>query len=101
MRFQDLIGQLELLEFLQRVGDCAWNKRLTKSSANKMGLVPEEIRKGGVVVIRLGCSVPITLRRMENYYKFIGEAYIHVIMQDEAMRGLDEGADTFQDFILI
>lgn len=72
---------------------------MTKTSNNRMGLVPEETRKYDLVVIFLGCSIPVVLRPVRNCYKLIGEAYIHGIMEGEAMR--EEGTDEFQDFDLI
>jgi hypothetical protein len=97
--FLYLYRQTDVPPFLQRVEECVWNRRLTKTSNNRMGLVPEETRKDDLVIILLGCSVPVVLRPVRNCNKLISEAYIHGIMEGEAMR--EEGADEFQDFDLI
>jgi hypothetical protein len=45
--------------------------------------------EGDIICILFGCSVPIVLReyRTENdhYFEFIGEAYIHGMMDGEAV----------------
>jgi hypothetical protein len=46
--------------------------------------------------ILLGCSVPVILRPnptvdgVEDAFEFIGEAYVHGIMDDEALAGKDK-----------
>jgi hypothetical protein len=63
-------------------------RRLITTSDGKLGLVPESVRVGDVIAI-VGCSFPILLRRTaNNSYFFLGECYIHGMMDGEAMDGV-------------
>lgn len=55
-----------------------------------MGLCSAGVEKGDLVSILLGCDMPILLRkRDENHHlRVIGEAYVHGIMDGEAVKGL-------------
>lgn len=78
-----------------------------------MALVPKSAKRGDIVCILLGCSVPVVLRPVEqgsgngdhggnengcqseedqgkDYY-FVGEAYVHGIMDGEATERLTVG----------
>ncbi|KAF2963801.1 hypothetical protein GQX73_g9772 [Xylaria multiplex] len=53
------------------------------------GLAPQGCRVSDIVCIMLGCSVPVVLskdrRQGESLYKVVGEAYVHGMMDGEAM----------------
>ncbi|KAK6451755.1 hypothetical protein FP744_10008006 [Trichoderma asperellum] len=51
------------------------------------GLAPKEAEEGDLVCILLGCTVPVILRPIEDLgmYKLVGEAYVHGVMDGEAM----------------
>ncbi|KAI1108734.1 heterokaryon incompatibility protein-domain-containing protein [Nemania sp. NC0429] len=51
------------------------------------GLGPQECRVSDIVCILLGCSVPVILRNGHSpqSYKIVGEAYVHGMMDGEAM----------------
>lgn len=51
------------------------------------GLAPKEAEEGDLVCILFGCTVPVILRPIEDMglYKLIGEAYVHGVMDGEAM----------------
>jgi hypothetical protein len=51
------------------------------------GLAPKEAEDGDLVCILFGCTVPVILRPIEDLglYKLIGEAYVHGVMDGEAM----------------
>ena len=54
-----------------------------------MGLCSVGVEEGDVVSIILGCDMPILLRkRDESHRRVIGEAYVHGIMNGEALNGL-------------
>ena len=59
--------------------------------SNCFGLAPHDSRAGDIVCVLFGCSVPVVLRKHEDsgvdHYKFIGECYIHGIMDGEAVEG--------------
>ncbi|KAH8726434.1 hypothetical protein GQ44DRAFT_705619 [Phaeosphaeriaceae sp. PMI808] len=50
-----------------------------------MGLGYHDIRAGDLVVILRGGAIPFILRKDANGYHLIGNAYVHGIMQGEAV----------------
>lgn len=78
-----------ITKFLRRVQEVIWMRRLFTTRRNFLGLAPQESRKGDLICILYGCSVPVILRRhdanpFDIYYKFIGECYVHDLMDGEA-----------------
>ena len=85
-------ASLELVnKFVQRVQEVVLNRRLINTKAGRLGLAPPTVRKGDLVCIIFGCSVPVLLRRCEDaggreeYFQLIGECYIRGIMEGEAL----------------
>ena len=56
-----------------------------------IGLCSVGVEKGDLVSILLGCDMPILLRECDksHYTRVIGEAYVHGIMNGEAVKTLD------------
>jgi hypothetical protein len=59
---------------------------------NILGLVPGDCREGDLVCIVYGCSVPVILRQVSteesgrnDHFVLVGEAYIHGMMDGEAL----------------
>ena len=77
-------------KFLRRVQEVVWMRRLIITEHGALGLAPEESKKRDLICILYGCSVPVALRTMidpvtnEEYFAFIGECYVHGIMDGEA-----------------
>jgi len=92
--------------FASRLIDCTspltMRYRLLVTQRGVLGMAPPGARKGDVVCVLAGCSVPVVLRRAGDSghsasFTFIGECYIHGIMNGELVcQGLEE-----QDFVLI
>lgn len=65
-------------------------RRLIITEHEFLGLAPEMSKKRDLICILYGCSVPVVLRRMvdtvtdEEYFTFVGECYVHGIMDGEA-----------------
>ncbi|KAF9889032.1 hypothetical protein FE257_008009 [Aspergillus nanangensis] len=86
-------------DYLTRVRDITWNRRFFIGHAPRsphVGLCPADARKGDLVCILFGCSVPVILRKHgrgeTSSFEFIGEAYVHERMDgygiaDLAMTG--------------
>jgi hypothetical protein len=71
---------------IDTTGDLTMKRRLLVSEKGTIGMAPWEARKGDLLFILIGCSVPVVLRRRsENSYSFVGEAYIHGFMDGEAV----------------
>ena len=78
--------------FLRRVQAVTWNRKMVKLRDGSLGLVPDETMEGDVIAVLYGCDVPVVLRTSDSYtWKFVGEAYVHGIMDGEALqRGYSE-----------
>jgi hypothetical protein len=61
-------------------------------------LVPERARVGDIVCVLLGGDVPFVLRRGEENYTIIGEAYIHGFMDGKALELVEDGEKYIEDF---
>jgi len=95
-------------EFLERVKCVIFKRRMVLFDrlGNTIGLAPETTKKGDVVCIVYGCSVPLLLRRYVNdvhekcvgtqeperevnakvHYEVIGEVYVNGYMDGEAFK---------------
>jgi hypothetical protein len=82
--------------FLRRAQSVIWNRRfanITDVRSLSHSLVPKETKGGDLVCILYGCSVPIVLRprairrdgEVHECYEFIGECYVHGVMEGEAI----------------
>ena len=80
-----------MAEFLERVKAVIWGRKFIEmrdenpsTSHMYFGLAPGEAQKGDIICVLFGCSVPVVLRDSGNgYHEFIGECYIHGIMDGE------------------
>ncbi|KAH6276611.1 hypothetical protein HBI40_056690 [Parastagonospora nodorum] len=98
--------------YLLVVRDIVWNRRTFRSDINSygkqfVGLVPPNARIGDQICILYGCSVPVVLRKLESpdqtlQWQFVGDAYVHGIMDGEFLRGLtgDERREKEQTFAI-
>ena len=77
-----------------------WDRRFFISSSKAMGLASREIREGDIICIPLGCCHPIILRKEENHYINLGEAYVDGYMYGEAMEMLERGELELEEFEL-
>ena len=56
-----------------------------------MGLAVPKARHDDYLCIALGASVPMVLRKQEDCYSFVGEAYVHGMMHGEAIELMHSG----------
>ncbi|KAI1078503.1 heterokaryon incompatibility protein-domain-containing protein [Whalleya microplaca] len=64
-------------------------RRLITTEKGYVGTAPRQARKGDVVCVLFGCSVPVILSPRPiagNVYEFIGEAYMEGFMNGEALK---------------
>ncbi len=87
------VTQKVVVEYLQRVQSIVWMRRLIKTeNKSALGLVPDLAKKGDLICILSGCSVPVLLREINDMgpsrvcHELIGECYIHGMMDGEALR---------------
>lgn len=86
-------------EMFRVIHDASSGTRMFSTSNGHLGTGPEGLYVGDVVCVLYGGDVPYVLRKVgdQGQYKLIGEAYVHGIMQGEAIEaGLQQ-----QDFLLI
>ena len=81
-------------------------RRLVVTNQRRLGLASIGAQKGDLVVILLGCSVPIILRRAKNpkyegCYHYAGEAFIYGIMDGEVIKSQKAGDHELQDFTIV
>jgi hypothetical protein len=64
-------------------------RSFTITTARRMGFVPVNAVVGDVVAILSGGSVPMVLRPNDQGYTIVGDAYIHGIMDGEALKTVE------------
>jgi hypothetical protein len=63
--------------------------------------IAQEAQLGDLVCVLFGCSVPVVLRkRIGGEYQFVGECYIHGLMDGEALAMRPSGQVEGHDFVL-
>jgi len=78
---------------MQRVVDLLADRKLLVTKEGYFGLAPTLTQVGDIVVILLGCSMPVILRpHTDNAYRLVGGCYIDGMMDGEAMQKLSAGA---------
>jgi hypothetical protein len=73
-------------QFLRAMRRGVHMRRLCRTSGGYIGLVPGSGREGDVVCVVRGARVPFLLRTCGAFYTFIGECYVHSIMDGEALK---------------
>jgi hypothetical protein len=63
------------------------HRKLILIEGGYLGLAAKHVQKGDVVTILGGTQVPMILRHIGDHFDFIGEAYIHGLMDGEGQRG--------------
>lgn len=58
------------------------------------------MREGDVICIVFGCSVPLVLRPVGDYFTLVGDCYVHGFMQGEAIALLESGKVVEETFDL-
>lgn len=83
-------------EYVRVVRDFIWNRKTFKAVATctgntLVGIGPRQTRAGDQIVILDGCSVPLVLRKLpsgDDSHELVGEAYVHGVMNGEAIASL-------------
>jgi hypothetical protein len=79
--------------FLERVKDVVWERSIVriqlKNGKSTYGLSPKETKKGDIVCVLFGCSVPVVLRKVKKakHFNMIGECFVYGMMDGEAVAG--------------
>jgi len=62
-----------------------FNNSIFISGEARLGLVPEDSRVGDVICLFLGGQVPLVLRPDGDEFLFVGECYVHGMMDGEGL----------------
>ena len=102
------------LMFRTRLSALATNRRFMLTENNYMGLAPELTKVGDRICVFLGGQTPYIVRKSEEEQRhhasmsqdfstehFIGDAYVHGMMDGEAMEKYSNGEQTKKLFLLV
>jgi hypothetical protein len=73
-------------------------RRLAITEEGLIGLVPVCTEVGDVVIVLLGCPVPVVLRKWEENWIFIGTCYVEGVMKGEIVKDLMGGRYSIETF---
>ena len=76
-------------------------RRLMVTEQGHIGMAPARSRKGDVVVVLYGCSVPVLLRPHQDQYEFIGECFVHGYMEGEILKEVEAMTKELSRFVLL
>jgi hypothetical protein len=74
------------------VWDVCQERRFLMTEDGYMGLAPSEAEVDDEICLLFGGEVPYVVRRVDQHHRFIGDCYVHGIMDGEAME--DESKPT-------
>ena len=80
------------------------SRNICRTKHDFIGLVPNSARVGDELYVLLGGQVLYTLRRIsgrDHRWTYIGECYLHGLMDGEVMQWVREGRLTIQDIFLV
>lgn len=75
-------------------------RRFCISSTGLLCLGASALRKDDIIVVPLGCSTPIILRRQGQEYTYVGDIYVDRYMYGMAVEELNSGIRHLQSFTL-
>ena len=78
-------------QFAVKALDASRGRTYVTTERGYVGLAPENVRKGDMICVLYGGNVPYALRTVEGYFRFLGECYVHGIMDGEVMEMLSKG----------
>lgn len=96
-KMKDVTAYVDLVKQTMR------KRALFSTYSGFIGVGPDRLLKGDIVVVPLGSSTPLVLRptEREGKYALVVDCYIHGIMYGELMRLLDNGAVELESMTLV
>ncbi|KAK3331733.1 heterokaryon incompatibility protein-domain-containing protein [Cercophora scortea] len=102
---QDIYAISGWRSFLSRSRDTtsSMGKRLIVTNGGLLGMAPREARKGDLVCVLLGCSIPLVLREVpgEETFTVVGECYVDGYMNGEVCERMEHHGRSIREFCLI
>jgi hypothetical protein len=100
----DFTDKSDWESFLARFRDTTekMERRLTVTNQGYVGMAPCRARKGDIICVLLGCSIPIVLQEHEDEdsYEFVGKCYLHRFMNGEILEKVDSQRRRIERFWL-
>ena len=85
--------------WMRFASSCLFGRKFFISEQGSMGLCPENYQKGDIIVILLGCAVPLLLRpHDEGDYGLVGDVYLNGYMYGKGIDELNEGRVELETF---
>ncbi|KAK0507070.1 hypothetical protein JMJ35_010528 [Cladonia borealis] len=84
-RRQDSSGITNPLVKQATLGYVAPNRKFFTTTKDLIGLGPRSMCKGDIICIMSGGRVPYVLREERDHHRLIGEAYVHGLMEGQAV----------------
>jgi hypothetical protein len=79
-------------DYFNQARQRAWGCTMSISTDQRLGLAARETESGDVIAILYGLNTPAILRKRDDGgYTWFGDAYIHGVMDGEAMMDLEKG----------
>jgi hypothetical protein len=95
---QDIIGPLSELSiggdpesYTSLASNFCFNRKFIVTLKGRMGIGPTETQPGDLISVIFGGEVPYILRTQEGGFLFVGESYIHGLMDGEAVQAWQRG----------
>jgi len=102
MRMGKVAGTCNFQRFSRRAKDFSTNRKFFVTDKGYFGLGPRALHKNDALCVLFGGQVPYVLREgPTGQYVFIGECYVHGVMNGEALSLLKTGAANEQWFDLV
>ena len=92
--FKSTTAYQEAVEFETALNYAACGRALCLFDDGRAGWVPKTAEVGDQIAIFLGATVPILLRPRDNGYIVLGEAYVHEMMDGQALEVPDVHIET-------
>lgn len=84
--------KMDSFQFERRLQSTINGRRLVVSENGYLGIANESVRRGDHICIFLGGRMPVVLRPLQgdDAYRFVGECYVHGLMDGLAWDALNE-----------
>lgn len=77
------------------------NRKFARTEKDYYVLGPKVMEKGDIICVLFGGKMPFCLRPWRNQYLFVGECYVHGLMDGEAMEMMRQGHLSEETFEIV
>jgi hypothetical protein len=86
--------------YMHEAHSMSYRRSCIMTTQGYLGSVPNATEVGDVICILYGCKVPYVLRPVDGHFFLVGDAYIHGIMDGQAMGRVRDGLLEPQHFLI-